>query len=83
MPRAFEFPVLAEVEAGWVGLVECAARAGERFFAECTPGHYNNEGKPDRKASFITNVHAGGPMAYFKLLADWREEGAFAGLALR
>ena len=73
----------AETEAGWVGLVERTARAGERFFAECTPGYYNNESKPDRKASFITNVYGGGPMAFFKLLADWREEGALAGLALR
>lgn len=64
-------------------LVERTARAGERFFADCTPGYCNNEGKPDRKASFITNVHAGEPMAYFKLIADCREEGAFAGLALR
>ena len=36
----------AEAEAGWVSLVEKTARAGERFFAECTPGYYNNEGKP-------------------------------------
>ena len=27
-------------------------------------------------ASFITNANGGVPMAFFKLLADWREEGA-------
>ena len=72
----------AQAEAGWVSLVEKTARAGERFFAECTPGYYNNEGKPNRKASFISNVYGGGPMAFFQLLEDWRSSGDLAGLAL-
>ena len=72
----------AQAEAGWVSLVEKTARAGERFFAECTPGYYNNEGKPNRKASFISNVYGGGPMAFFQLLEDWRASGDLAGLAL-
>ena len=71
----------AEAEAGWVGLVERTARAGERFFAECTPGYYNNEGKPAER-SIRNSSYGAGSIAFFKVLADWRDEGSLAGLEL-
>lgn len=53
----------------------------ERFFAECTPGDYDNEGKPNRKTSITGNADGAGPVAFFEILAAWREEGALRELA--
>ena len=46
----------AEAEGEWVGTIQRLARSGERFLAECTPGYYNNEGKPDKYNGFIANA---------------------------
>jgi cation diffusion facilitator CzcD-associated flavoprotein CzcO len=73
----------AEAEADWVATIERLAKAGERFFAECTPGYYNNEGKPNRKTSFTGNSYGGGPAEFFKLLKTWREERRLVGLSRR
>ena len=46
---------------------------------DCTPSYRNNEGQPSptgRQAA----PYAPGPIAFFKLLADWREAGTFEGL---
>ena len=70
-----------EAEAEWCATIARLARAGERFFAECTPGYYNNEGKPNRKTSFTGNSYGGGPAEFFKLLERWRDDGGLVGLA--
>ena len=72
----------AESEAAWVGTIKELARLGERFFAECTPGYYNNEGKPDKNNGFIANVYGGGPVEFFNILKNWREDGSLKGLTL-
>jgi len=72
----------ADAERGWVELIHKLARAGERFFNECTPGYYNNEGTPDREKSFISNSYGGGPVEFFKLLREWRARGDLAGMTL-
>ena len=67
------------------------ARSERREFLEsCTPGYYNNEGKPRRDGqggSFIaparTDGTAEGPIAFVKVLEDWRAEGALEGMELR
>jgi cyclohexanone monooxygenase len=46
---------------------------------DCTPGYYNNEGQPNPTASRAA-PYGGGSIEFFKLLADWRAEGSFAGL---
>ena len=71
-----------EAETAWVGTIKKLARLGERFFAECTPGYYNNEGKPDKNNGFIANVYGGGPVEFFNILKNWREEGSLKGLTL-
>ena len=71
----------AHAEAEWVGTLRQLARRGERFYNECTPGYYNNEGKPDLKNGFITNFYGGGPVEFFKILRDWRAEGTLRGLS--
>jgi cation diffusion facilitator CzcD-associated flavoprotein CzcO len=72
-----------EAEADWVATIERLAKAGERFFAECTPGYYNNEGKPNRQTSFTGNTYGAGPAEFFKLLKRWREDGRLVGLSRR
>lgn len=48
---------------------------------DCTPGYYNNEGKPiSRSDMFNGSGHPGGPVAFFEFLDAWRQTGEFAGL---
>ncbi len=71
----------AEAEAEWVETILELARLGRRFLEECTPGYYNNEGKPGERSGQNASYGAGSP-AFFELLARWREEGSLAGLEL-
>jgi cyclohexanone monooxygenase len=87
--RAIE--VSEAAEDAWVETIISLARNGQEFLESCTPGYYNNEGKPGeiggKNASFVgrgqNGPYGGGPIAFVKLLEDWRAEGALAGLELR
>ena len=72
--------VSAEAEAGWVELFRSKAMNNAKFQAECTPGYYNNEGQPGIADGFLSGQYGGGPIEFFQILADWREEGNMAGL---
>ena len=71
----------AEAESKWVETVLGMSGARRKFLEQCTPGFYNNEGREsssaDRNAPF-----GAGPIAFIKLLREWREAGDFAGLEL-
>ncbi len=71
----------AEAEQAWVDTIVQLARVNENFLADCTPGYYNNEGKPGERSRQDTNFGLG-PVAFFKVLEDWREEGSLEGLSL-
>ena len=71
----------AEAEQEWVDTIVSLARSNEQFLADCTPGYYNNEGKPSERSLQDANYGAG-PVAFFKVLDDWREEGLMRGLDL-
>ena len=71
----------AEAEQQWVDTIVSLARMNEQFLADCTPGYYNNEGKPSERSLQDANYGAG-PVAFFKVLDDWREEGMMRGLDL-
>jgi hypothetical protein len=61
----------AAAEAAWVATIRAKAPDRYQFQLECTPGYYNNEGKPrERGQSF-----GDGPVAFHALLAAWRENG--------
>ncbi|HEV7976990.1 NAD(P)/FAD-dependent oxidoreductase [Amycolatopsis sp.] len=61
----------AEAESGWVDAIRRNAPDRYQFQVECTPGYYNNEGKPfQRGFSF-----ADGPVAFHELLRQWRTSG--------
>jgi cyclohexanone monooxygenase len=71
-----------EAEQAWVDTIISLARNGREFLESCTPGYYNNEGKPG-ELSGQNGPYGGGPIAFVKLLEDWRAEGSLAGLELR
>ncbi len=72
----------AEAEAQWVDTIVQMARMNEKFLADCTPGYYNNEGKPSERSS-QNSSYGGGPVKFFQLLEDWREDGTMQGLDIR
>jgi cyclohexanone monooxygenase len=74
--------VSQQAEDDWQQEIARMSRAGQRFYQECTPGYYNNEGMPDGIHGFADGTYGAGPIAFFNLLAGWREEGNMAGLEL-
>jgi len=88
--EAAAFEVSEEAEEAWVQTIISLARNNMDFLESCTPGYYNNEGMPGqiggRGGSFIgagqNGPYGGGPVAFVKLLEDWRAQNALAGLEL-
>lgn len=77
--------IVEATEAGqeaWVETLRKASRASESFQAECTPGYYNNEGKPN-PLSVQNGSYGRGPVRFFQLLEAWRDAGTFEGLEFR
>ncbi len=73
--------VSAAAEAQWVQTIVELARLNRQFLEECTPGYYNNEGAPGARSQQNT-FYGGGPVAFFKLLEEWRASGELEGLEL-
>ena len=71
-----------DAEQEWVQEIIKMSRLSESFQAECTPGYYNNEGKPNPK-SVQNGSYGAGPVKFFKVIETWRDEGTLAGLELR
>ena len=74
--------VTEDAEKAWVKHVIDMSRLSESFQAQCTPGYYNNEGKPN-PVSVQNGAYGGGPSRFFKVVEAWREEGSMQGLELR
>ena len=70
----------AEAEDGWVDTIRSLARNNLQFLQDSTPGYYNNEGMPEQSAGLAAGQYGGGPVAFFNLIRDWREEGNLVGL---
>ena len=69
-----------EAEAEWVKIVN-SPNPMTKYQSVCTPGYYNGEGLGD--GGFLQTVYPKGALAFFDLLAQWREQGAFAGLLVK
>ncbi|HBD11766.1 MAG TPA: monooxygenase [Porticoccaceae bacterium] len=69
-------------EEDWVATIKKLAHLGKRFYAECTPGYYNQEGKADGEG-FFSNQYGGGAPEFFNLLEKWREDGRLQGLEIQ
>jgi len=71
----------AEAEAAWIQTIIDLSIMREAFLKECTPGYYNNEGRPEVMAK-QNGSYGAGPVAFTKVLEEWRAEGSLAGLEL-
>ena len=71
--------ITAEAEQAWVDEMKDKARLGVRFYSECTPGYYNNEGKVGASGGFFSSLYGAGPIRFFQLLDEWRTRGDLAG----
>ncbi|MFG1964685.1 flavin-containing monooxygenase [Nonomuraea sp. NPDC049028] len=60
-----------DAEDAWVTTIRELAPDNRAFQAECTPGYYNNEGKPRA----VSQTYGPGPVAFHDLLRRWRTEG--------
>ena len=70
-----------EAEDAWVDTIVKLAVMREQFLKECTPGYYNNEGQPETM-TVKNSSYGAGPVAFTKVLEDWRAEGSLKGLEL-
>ena len=70
-----------EAEDEWVKTIISLAVLRRKFFEECTPGYYNNEGKPSERA-VRNGPYGAGPVAFVKLLEEWRAAGDLEGLEI-
>jgi len=74
--------VSRQAEAEWVDAVIRMAVLARDFLENCTPGYYNNEGKPGERSG-QNGFYGGGPVEFFRILREWRERGDLTGLELR
>ncbi len=72
-----------EAEDMWLSEMKSKAKIAERFYAECTPGYYNNEGKLDVTNGFFAGTYGAGPIPFFNLLEEWRATGRLEGVEFR
>jgi cyclohexanone monooxygenase len=70
-----------EAEAEWVKLVT-GPNMMTKYQTVCTPGYYNGEGTNEGQG-FIQVVYPHGALAFYDMLAKWREQGDFAGLIVK
>jgi cyclohexanone monooxygenase len=77
---ARRFDITAEAEAAWVDTVVAASLASLGFLEACTPGYYNNEGKPNGPLIQRNGAYAPGIMGFSKILDEWRAAGDMAGV---
>jgi cation diffusion facilitator CzcD-associated flavoprotein CzcO len=63
-----------EAEAEWVATIKEKAMNNREFLEACTPGYYNNEGKPEKGFGLAGELYGGGPVEFHELIRRWREE---------
>jgi cyclohexanone monooxygenase len=70
-----------EAENAWVQTIISTALMRQRFQEECTPGYYNNEGKPSQLAA-RNGPYGLGSIAFIQLMEEWRKADDLEGLEL-
>ncbi|KAJ4378696.1 hypothetical protein N0V86_005567 [Didymella sp. IMI 355093] len=71
-----------QAEEEWCDIIVKGTAIRAEFFTECTPGYYNNEGKPSMSAA-RNATYGNGSQAFIKILEAWREKGIWAGWTWR
>ena len=69
-----------EAEAEWVATIKEKALNNQEFLQACTPGYYNNEGKPAQGTGLAGELYGGGPVEFHELIRRWRSDGEMKGL---
>ncbi|HUA35077.1 MAG TPA: NAD(P)/FAD-dependent oxidoreductase [Candidatus Binataceae bacterium] len=69
-----------EAEAEWCETIKQKAVNNLGFLQECTPGYYNNEGKPGATKGFVSEQYGGGPVEFYNMVREWRANGEMKGL---
>jgi cation diffusion facilitator CzcD-associated flavoprotein CzcO len=69
-----------EAEADWVATIKEKAMNNRDFLEACTPGYYNNEGRPEKGFGLAGELYGGGPVEFHELIRRWREDGEMKGL---
>ncbi|MDG2003568.1 MAG: monooxygenase, partial [Novosphingobium sp.] len=70
-----------EAQEEWVAEMRKTAEMRAAMPDTCTPGSYNQEGKP-ADGTHLSGSFMKGPIAYIDLLEKWREDGTMPGLEL-
>ncbi len=70
-----------EAEDKWVQTILDLAISRMDFLESCTPGYYNNEGRPSERSS-RDGVYGGGSIAFTRMWDEWRAKGDLEGLEL-
>jgi len=70
-----------EAEDAWVKTIVEMAQFNVKFLEACTPGYYNNEGRPAER-SVRNGSYGGGSPAFIRVLEQWRADGTLSGLDL-
>jgi cyclohexanone monooxygenase len=55
-------------------------RKADRFWAECTPGFFNNEGNVSGTNGFFSDIYGGGIRKFFANFQAWRDSGDMVGM---
>lgn len=80
--NATRIEVTQAAELAWVDEIDAAAVSMVDALGECTPSYFNHEGDVNR-LNARNSAYGGGPLAFYKIIADWRDEGSLTGLILR
>jgi len=73
--------VSEEAEKEWVDTIIRLAVLAQEFLENCTPGYYNNEGKPGERSG-QNGFYGGGSVEFFRILQEWRAAGGLRGLEI-
>ena len=68
-------------EREWVDTIVKMAMGRAQAVQQCTPGYYNNEGRPSPTGA-TASPYGAGPVAFLEVLREWRARGDLAGLEL-
>jgi cyclohexanone monooxygenase len=72
-----------EAEDAWVAEMQRAAKLGVKFYSECTPGYYNNEGKLGNPNGFYAGTYGEGSIRFGALIDEFRDGDRLPGVTLR
>ena len=69
-----------EAETAWQEVIGQVNDARRPFQQACTPGYFNADGRPEDMRSAIGSGIYFPSTGFFRMWAEWREDGSFAGL---